>query len=418
MPMSSKYWYAPNVDHLLYSAYETNRAMTAPARLGSAAALRLLDVGPSGWRDKKFARHLEAASSVVGNAQLTHVRPAFADMVGADGKPVTEVAVDQTPFATLLHFRQQTDRNLPKVLIAAPLSGHFATMLSPTVRTMLGDHDVYITDWHNARDIERKHGKFGLDEYVDHLVQFLRVLGPDVHLFAVCQPCPPALMATAILAEEDHAAQPRTLTLMSGPVDTRANPTLINKLAYRQPLSVYKRSLTAVPWHYPGAGRAVYPGFLQVGGFMSLNMRRHLTSHMEIYRSIARGESSASKRTQDFYTEYFAVLDMAAEFYLDTVEQVFQKDLLARGEMTHHGRPIRPELITKTALLTIEAERDDMCAPGQTAAAHELLTGIDGAMHRHHLQPGVGHYGVFAGSRWTSDVYPVVAEFIREGGTA
>jgi poly(3-hydroxybutyrate) depolymerase len=409
-----------SMDRLLYSAYHGNRALAAPARLGSAAALKLLETVPAGMRDSGVARHLAALSSLLVGTQLTHTRPDFGDpsspLLGADGAPTDEVVVDSTPFASLLHFKQRTERDLPKVLIAAPLSGHFATMLTPTVRTMLSEHDVYITDWHNARDVPVEAGHFGLDEYVDHIVRFLRKLGPDTHLFAVCQPCVPAVMATAYLAEHDEDAQPLSLTLMAGPIDTRANPTWMNRVAYRQPLRWYRRSITSVPACYPGAGRAVYPGFLQVSSFMSLNLRRHWSSQAEIYRSIAKGEIDASRRTRDFYAEYFAVLDMAAEFYLDTIERIFQQDLLPKGAMSYHGTPVRPELIKRIAVLTIEAERDDMCAPGQTVAAHELFSGIDGGMHEHHLAPGVGHYGVFAGKRWTNDVYPVVARFIRRTG--
>jgi poly(3-hydroxybutyrate) depolymerase len=264
--------------------------------------------------------------------------------------------------------------------------------------------------------VSPEQGRFGLDEYVDHVIRFLRVVGPGAHVLAVCQPCVPALTATSILAQDDDPVHPRTLTLMSGPIDTRANPTRINRMAYRQPLAWYRRTLTTVPRRYRGSGRLVYPGFLQVSGFMSMNLRRHLSSHVEIYRSHARGEAEASRRTQDFYAEYFAVLDIAAEFYLDTLERVFQKDLLAKGQMTYHGRAVTPAAIRKTALLTIEAERDDMCAVGQTEAAHGLLTGIGSDMHRHYVQDGVGHYGVFAGSRWSGEVYPVVRGFINEHG--
>ena len=261
-----------------------------------------------------------------------------------------------------------------------------------------------------------EHGPFGLDEYVDHVIRFLRVVGPDAHVFAVCQSCVPTLMATSILAQDDDPVQPLTLTLMSGPIDTRANPTKINRMAYGRSLGWYRRSLTTVPRRYQGSGRLVYPGFLQVSGFMSLNLRRHISSHMEIYRCHARGEPETSQRTQDFYAEYFAVLDIAAEFYLDTLERIFQKDLLAKGQMTWHGRVVTPAVITKTALLTIEAERDDMCAVGQTEAAHGLLSGIGSDMPRHYVQEGVGHYGVFAGSRWSSEVYPVVRGFIDDHG--
>lgn len=404
------------MDRLLYTAYTANRMLAAPYRVGSHAALRLVESAPSTLRTNAVVRHLSAASRVVAGAQLTHTRPPFADepLLNIDGTAIEEVVVDATPFASLLNFRKSAGVRQPKVLIVAPLSGHFATMLAPTVRTMLAEHDVCVTDWHNARDVGVEHGPFDLDDFADHLVRFLRVIGPDAHVLAVCQPCVPAVMAVAALAEADDPAQPTSLTLMSGPIDTRANPTRINRLAQRQPLSRYRRCLTVVPRPFEGAGRVVYPGFLQIGGFMSLNMRRHLQSHLEIYRSFARGDDAASQRVRDFYSEYYAVLDMPGEFYLDTIDRIFQQDLLAKGRMRHRGRRVRPELIARTALLTIEAELDDMCAPGQTAAAHRLFTGIAPDRHRHHLQAGVGHYGVFAGSKWSTEVYPVIASFIEE----
>lgn len=408
------------MNRLLYSAYQANMALTAPLRLGSRATLKLLESAPT-TLDHPIGRHLAAVNTVLVGAQLTHTRPDFQrgePFLDADGQRAEETVADRTPFATLVRFHTPSRTPKPKVLLAAPLSGHFATMLAPTIRTLLLDHDVYVTDWNNARDVPVEAGCFGLDEYVDHLVRFQRVLGPGAHMLAVCQPCVPAVMAAAVLARDDDPAQPRTLTLMAGPIDSRANPTKINRMAYRQPLSRYRRFVTVVPRRYAGAGRAVYPGFLQVSGFMSLNFRRHIDSHREIYRSVARGEQESSARTREFYAEYFAVLDMAAEFYLDTVERIFRTDQLARGEMTHHGRPVDPSLIRGTALLTVEAERDDMCAPGQTAAAHALITGIDDEQHRSYVQPGVGHYGIFAGSRWAGEVYPVVRDFIRDADTS
>ena len=404
------------MNRLLYSAYQANLALTAPARFGSRATLKLLEASPSTMRNP-LGRHLAAANTVFAGTQLTHTRPDFergAEMLDADGNRAEQTVVDETPFASLIRFSTSSVATRPKVLLAAPLSGHFATMLTPTIRTMLLDHDVYITDWRNAREVPIDAGRFGLDEYVDHLIRFQRVLGPDGHMMAVCQPCVPAVMAAALLAQDDDPAQPRTLTLMAGPIDTRANPTRINRLAYRQPLSRYRRFVTVVPRRYPGAGRLVYPGFLQVSGFMSMNLRRHVDSHREIYRSVARGDVAASSRTRDFYAEYFAVLDMAAEFYLETIERIFRNDLLAKGEMTHHDRLIDPGAIRRTALLTVEAERDDMCAVGQTAAAHDLFTGIRSAQHRSYVQAGVGHYGVFAGSKWSAETYPVIRKFIGD----
>jgi poly(3-hydroxybutyrate) depolymerase len=401
---------------LLYTAYQANVALSAPARLGSTTALKLLEARPEALRGP-LARHVVAASTLVAGNRLTHARPDFergVPFVDAGGNRAEQDVVAELPFANLVRFRVPNRTDQPKVLIAAPLSGHFATMLAPTVRTMLTDHEVYITDWRNARDVPVSEGRFGLDEYVDHLVQFLRLVGPGAHVLAVCQPCVPAVMAVAALAADDDPAQPQSLTLMAGPIDTRANPARINRIAYRQPLAAYRRLLTVVPRWFPGAGRLVYPGFLQIGGFMSLNLRRHVGSYREIYRSIARGEADSSKRTRDFYAEYYAVMDMDGDFYLDSIQRIFQQDLLARGLMTHHGRGVDPGVIHRTALLTVEAERDDMCLVGQTAAAHRLFSGIKPNMHREYVQPGVGHYGVFAGSRWATETYPVVRDFITD----
>jgi poly(3-hydroxybutyrate) depolymerase len=404
------------VKRLLYSAYHANLALTAPARLGSRATLGLLQAAPASLRHPA-ARHAAAASTLLVGTRLTHTRPDFQrgePFADADGNPAEQTVVHQTPFAKLIRFHVPGAVDRPKVLLAAPLSGHFATMLTPTIRTLLHDHDVYVTDWANARDVPVTAGRFGLDEYVDHLIRFLRVSGPNTHLVAVCQPCVPAVMATALLAQDGDPAQPRSLTLMAGPIDTRANPTPMNRSAYRQSLSRYRRFIAVVPRRYPGAGRLVYPGFLQVGGFMSLNLRRHLESHREIYRSVARGEGHTSQPAREFYAEYFAVLDMAAEFYLETIERVFQKDLLAKGEMTHHGRPVDPGQVRNTPLLTVEAERDDMCAVGQTAAAHDLFTGVPAQQHRSYVQAGVGHYGIFAGRKWSAETYPVIRDFIAD----
>lgn len=408
------------MNRLLYSAYHANRALTAPARLGSRATLRLLEAAPTSLR-YPVARHVAAASTLLAGSQLTHTRPDFegsAPFVDADGQRAEQSVVDETPFASLIRFSVPGSATRPKVLLTAPLSGHFATMLAPTIRTMLLDHDVYVTDWRNARDVPIDEGRFGLDEYVDHLIRFLRVVGPGAHLMAVCQPCVPAVMATALLAQDDDPVQPRSLILMAGPIDTRVNPTRINRVAYRQPLSRYRRFVSVVPRRYPGAGRLVYPGFLQIGGFLSLNLRRHVDSHLEIYRSFARGDGEASLRAREFYAEYFAVLDMAAEFYLETIERIFQKDLLAKGEMTCHGRLVDPARISRTALLTVEGERDDMCAVGQTAAAHTLFTGIGPDMHHSYVQPEAGHYGIFAGSRWAAETYPVIRDFVRDHSTS
>jgi len=301
------------------------------------------------------------------------------------------------------------------VLIVAPLSGHFATLLADTVRTMLADHDVYITDWHNARDVPLAQGRFGLAEYVQHLIDFIAFLGPHTHLLAVCQPCVPTLAAVALMAEDDHIAQPRTMTLMAGPVDCRINPTQVNHLATGKPIDWFERNLISrVPWRHPGAMRRVYPGFLQLTAFMSMNPTRHAKAFTGLYEQLATGEAEAAARTCDFYDEYFAVNDLPAEFYLETVEQVFQRFDLARGELVLNGRKVDCGAIRRTALFTVEGERDDICSIGQTVAAHDLCSHIRPYMKTHHVQLGVGHYGVFSGRRWQQQIYPRVRELIQD----
>jgi poly(3-hydroxybutyrate) depolymerase len=301
------------------------------------------------------------------------------------------------------------------VLVVGPMSGHFTTLLRPTVRTLLGDADVHVLDWRNARDVPLAAGRFGLDEYVDHVLAAVRHLGGDTHVVAVCQPAPLVLAAVALLAADDDPAQPRTLTLMAGPVDTRVAPNRVNANAGRVPLSLVERLLTTrVPDRYAGAGRRVYPGAAQLTAFLSLDPRRHLGAHLRMYRAMVAGDEAAAATTRAFYDEYGAVMDVPAEFYLETLRRVFVEHDLPRGEFTWRGRRVDPARITRTALLTVEGAQDDMCSPGQTEAAHALCTGIPAARRRHHLQAGVGHYGVFAGSRWEREVHPVIRDFVRE----
>jgi polyhydroxyalkanoate depolymerase len=318
-----------------------------------------------------------------------------------------------TPFGTLLHFRKDVVLAQPRVLLIAPLSGHFATLLRATVRTMLPDHDVFITDWHNARDVALEHGRFGFDEYIGHLIRFVETIGPGAHIVAVCQPCVAALVAASVMAQSDNPAQPRSMTLMAGPIDTRVNPTKVNELAMSKPIDWFEQNLIArVPMRYLGAGRRVYPGFVQLAAFMSMNIDRHRKAHLDLYENLAKGELEKAKTTKAFYDEYFAVLDLSAEFYLETVAWVFQEARLAKGELDYRGERVEPRAIRRTALLTVEGERDDICALGQTAAAHDLCKGVKPYMRRHHMQAGVGHYGVFSGKRWEEQVYPIVRNMI------
>jgi poly(3-hydroxybutyrate) depolymerase len=300
------------------------------------------------------------------------------------------------------------------VLLVAPLSGHFATLLRETARTLLQDHDVYITDWHNARDVHLRHGPFGLDDYIDVLLRYLRELGPGTHVVAVCQPCVAALAATALLAEDGDPAQPRSLTLMAGPVDCRVNPTQVNKLATERPREWFEQNLIShVPLPHAGHMRRVYPGFVQLGAFLSMNLERHLQQFRNLYQHLVEGDLEKAEAIRVFYDEYLAVNDLPAEFYLETVEKVFQTYDLARGVLRYRSRVVRPEAIRRTWLLTVEGERDDICSIGQTVAAHDLCPGIRPYMKLHHVQTGVGHYGVFSGKRWKTGIYPRLREMVH-----
>ena len=297
----------------------------------------------------------------------------------------------------------------PRVLVVAPLSGHFSTLLRGLVRTLLPEHEVCITDWHDAREARIVDGRFGFDDYVAHLIQWLETMGPGTHVLAVCQPCVQVLAATAVMAQAGSAAQPCSMTLMAGPIDARINPTRVNELATSRPIDRFERNLIAsVPQRYRGGGRRVYPGFVQLAAFLSMNIERPRKAHLDLYDHLARGNLEKARPTMAFYDEYFAVLDLTAEFYLETVAWVFQEARLAKGELTFRGRPVEPDAIRRTALLTVEGERDDICALGQTAAAHDLCTGLKPFRKRHHMQAGVGHYGVFSGKRWQEHVYPIV----------
>jgi polyhydroxyalkanoate depolymerase len=401
---------------MLYSGYQAMNDMLAPARLGAQIALSLKDsMGPAA--DWAMPRRMFALMDVFQGAKLTHARPAYAigqvETGNAQVSVREEVAMD-LPFGNLLHFvKDEVEAAQPKVLIVAPMSGHFSTLLRSTVKTMLADHDVYITDWKNARDVPLSVGRFGFDDYVDYIMTFLQQLGPGAHLVSVCQPCVPAMAAVSIMAEDKDPATPRSMTLMGGPIDTRAAPTVVNELANEQPIEWFEKNLISmVPMRYAGRGRRVYPGFLQLSAFMSMNMERHGAQHRELYQLLADGNDVEAAKIKTFYEEYFAVLDMTEEFYLETVDRVFQRTLLARGELTYRGRKVDPGKIRQTALLTVEGERDDVCAVGQTSAAHTLCTGLRPHLKRHHLQPGVGHYGVFSGSKWEKQVYPQVRSMI------
>jgi polyhydroxyalkanoate depolymerase len=401
---------------MLYQAYQAHSDIMVPVRAWAGSALKAIGLPLVGVTDNAVLRNLTAAYELIARAGLTHHRPPFGiDRVTVGNREVAvhEQAALTTPFGTLLHFKKDVDTAQPRVLLVAPLSGHFATLLRGTVRTMLPEHDVYVTDWHNARDVPLTQGRFGFDEYIEHLIRFLEAIGPGAHVMAVCQPCVAVLVAAAVMAQTNNAAQPRSMTLMAGPIDTRVNPTKVNELANSKPMSWFEQNLIAtVPMRYPGAFRRVYPGFVQLAAFMSMNIERHVKAHRELYDNIANGEHEKAEVTKAFYDEYFAVLDLAAEFYLETVRLVFQEHALPTGKLAWQGMPVEPAAIKRTMLLTVEGERDDICAVGQTVAAHDLCSGLRPYLKRHHMQPGVGHYGVFSGNRWNNQIYPLVKNVI------
>jgi polyhydroxyalkanoate depolymerase len=407
----------------LYQAYQAQADLMATFR--DVAAFALQGFGQLAEWSPRLAstppvRQLAAGYELLGRVGLTHERPPWGihtARVGGREVAVREEATEVLPFGTLLHFAPESAGGArapaPKVLVVAPLSGHFATLLRGTVRTLLAEHDVWVTDWHNARDVALADGTFGFDTYVEHLIRWLERLGPETHLIAVCQPCVAAVVATAVMSEAGSDATPRSLTLMAGPVDTRVDPTIVNTLATERPISWFERNvITTVPMRYAGARRPVYPGFLQLASFVTMNLDRHLGAHRELYRQLVEGDDVGADVTRAFYDEYFAVLDLTAEFYLETVQYVFQEHRLARGVLDFQGRRVDPAAIRNTALLTVEGARDDICSPGQTFAAHELCRSIEPARRHHHLQPGVGHYGVFNGRRWQQQIYPRVRDLI------
>jgi poly(3-hydroxybutyrate) depolymerase len=405
-------------DWMLYQAYQAQADLMAPIRALAGKAAAMLGERLNGAVRPSVMSNLTAAYELIARAGLTHARPPFGIdtvMVGNREVAVTEEAADVTPFGTLLHFKKDIEQAQPRVLLIAPLSGHFATLLRATVRTMLAEHDVFITDWANARDVDAAAGKFGFDDYIAHLVRFLEVMGPGAHMVAVCQPCVAALVAAAVMAQSGNPAQPRSMTLMAGPIDTRVNPTKVNELATAKPIDWFESNLIArVPGRFAGGGRRVYPGFVQLAAFMSMNIDRHVKAHRELYEALAKGEQQKAAQTKAFYDEYFAVLDLTAEFYLETVKLVFQECALPLGQLTYQNTKVEPAAIRRTMLFTVEGENDDICAVGQTLAAHELCTSLRPYRKRHHMQAGVGHYGVFSGRTWTNQIYPMVKNVILQ----
>jgi poly(3-hydroxybutyrate) depolymerase len=402
---------------MIYQAYGAQTDLLDLFRALAAGAGKALQLPLPLLRTDWSTRLLAGTLETFANLTVTHARPPFgikSVSIGDRLVPVTEEIATSTPFATLLHFRKEIETQQPRVLLVAPMSGHFATLLRPMVKTMLADHDVFITDWHNLRDVPLAKGGFDFGSFVDHVITFLQVMGAGCHVVAVCQPCVAVLAAASLMAEDGDEAQPRSMTLMAGPIDTRISPTKVNELANKWPMSWFEQNLIdKVPDAFKGAGRRVYPGFLQLAAFMSMNLERHLRSFGDMAEARAANDLTKLQILQSFYEEYFAVMDLPAEFYLETVKTVFQDYLLPLGKLEMDGRRISPKAIRRTALLTVEGERDDICGLGQTLAAQELCSGLKQYMKWHHVQTGVGHYGVFSGRRWNNEVYPKVRDIIE-----
>jgi poly(3-hydroxybutyrate) depolymerase len=401
---------------MLYDAYEFQRSL-----LASASAMANFGAGMLQSPANPFAyfgggQVMASALEVFAHAAAARGKPAFGlDHTIIDGRDVVvrEEIVLQKPFGQLKRFVREGVDGGPRLLIVAPMSGHFATLLRGTVERMLPFADVYITDWRDAKLVPLSDGRFDLDDYIDYLVEFLKEIGPGAHMLAVCQPSVPCYAAACLMSADQHPCRPRTLTMMGGPIDTREAPTAVNTLATERPHSWFEQNVIAtVPTMYPGGGRRVYPGFLQLTGFMSMNLGNHMMSHWEMFKHLVAGDGESADATKHFYDEYRSVCDMTAEYYLQTIDTVFQSHALPRGTMTHRGRPVDPAAITDVAILAIEGERDDISGLGQTKAALTIATALPEEKKRYFMADGVGHYGIFNGSKWRERIAPVVEEWI------
>ena len=405
---------------MLYHMFEFGHAAVRPARY-TADAYRMFFNNPfNPLSHTAMGRSAAAACEVFERTTRRYAKPTFGisatpsrrGMVG-----VKEKVVWQSPFCRVVHFQRELPGDSiadPKVLLVAPMSGHHATLLRGTVKALLPDHNVYITDWVDARMAPQSAGRFDLDSYIEHMISIFRLFAGSAHVMAVCQPSVPVLAAVARMEAEADPSIPASMILLGGPIDTRTSPTAVNRLAAEKGIDWFKRNvITSVPWPYPGRGRDVYPGFLQLTGFMTMNLDRHINAHKDLFVHLVQGDGDSADKHKEFYDEYLAVMDLSAEFYLETVESVFIRHDLAVGTMRSRGQAVRPQLIRRTALMTIEGENDDITGKGQCAAAHQLCSGLDDTMKLHFEQPGVGHYGIFNGSRFRAETLPRIAAFIQ-----
>ncbi len=404
---------------MFYQLFEMNHAAMGPFRV-AADAMRLSFRNPlNPFAHTDYGKSISAACEVFERTTRRYGKPDFnlpTTPVGGMHVAVEERIVWQKPFCRLMHFKRdlpETRKPDAKILLVAPMSGHYATLLRGTVEALMQRHEVYITDWTDARMVPLIDGRFDLDDYIDYIIQMLQFLGPDTHVVAVCQPSVPVLAAVALMEEADDPLIPRSMVLMGGPIDTRISPTAVNNLASEKGIRWFERNVVMpVPFPHPGFMRRVYPGFLQLGGFMSMNLDRHVTAHKDFYKHLVKGDGDSAEKHREFYDEYLAVMDLSAEFYLQTVDTVFCRHALPQGEMMHRGRKVRPEAIRNVALLTVEGELDDITGKGQTQAAHALCANIPNDRRADYVQPRVGHYGVFNGSRFRAEIAPRIGDFI------
>jgi poly(3-hydroxybutyrate) depolymerase len=417
---------APTGDHglllstPLYWLFEMGHAALNPAR-ALADATKLVFRNPiNPLSFTTFGKSMVAGAELFERSTRRYGKPEWrisSTMVGGERVPVEIKTVWERPFCKLIHFERIFERGprrpQPRLLFVAPMSGHHATLLRGTVEAFLPNHDVYITDWVDARTVPLTAGAFDLDDYIDYIISMLHLLGGDTHIIGVCQPSVPVLAAVALMEADADPHVPLSMVLMGGPIDTRVNPTIVNTLAERRGIDWFRRNvITKVPFPNPGFMRDVYPGFLQLNGFVSMNLERHIEAHKELFLNLVRGDGDSAQKHKEFYDEYLAVMDLASEFYLQTVDTVFVRHALPLGEMTHRGRPVDPRKIKRAGLLTIEGEHDDISGVGQTEAAHRLCINIPAERQAHWLQPGVGHYGVFNGSRFRAEIAPRIADFV------
>ena len=408
---------------MLYQLYEWTHAAIKPWRAAASMGRAMLNHPANPVSYSYPAKITSAALEVFDGLTRKYAKPEFGirEVLCHGGRiAITEEIVFSHPFCQLLHFKRDTSalpecfKVAPKLLVVAPMSGHFATLLRGTVRALLEDFDVYITDWTDAREVATADGNFDLHDYIDYVIGFMRELGPDLHVVAVCQPGPAVLAATALLAAADDPCQPASVTIMGSPIDTRRSPTQPNLLAKSKPLSWFQQNvIMSVPFPNAGAMRRVYPGFLQLTGFMTMNLDRHLDAHKNLYQNLVSGDGDSVTAHRKFYNEYLAVMDLSADYYLQTIQKVFQEHQLADGLLEHRGQRVDLKAISRTALMTVEGENDDISGIGQTQAAHDLCVNIPPARRFDYIAPGVGHYGVFNGSRWRAEIAPRIRDFIH-----